>query len=849
MLRLASRWKLTSLLLIVLAVAAGVTMAATRTVHAQAPSHVYEFNGDFTDELGGPDLVPAGGTIHADSYSFGPNQGLSLSNGFADPGSYSIEMVFNFSDLDNWRKILDFENLTAVSGLYNSPGNAVYFYPFGSGPADALRKDTNINLVVTRDATTELFTAYTDGIFQFSFTDDTSGAVSTGPDDVVHFFVDELNGGQASHGVVHRIRIWDGVLSAADVGEHVRITPKDDAASSGDTISFSADSGTGPFTFSLARNSSGGNIDASTGLYSAGDDRGVDIVRVTDDDGGIAEANVNVTGALTLAPVLIHEYEFNGDLTDEFGGPDLVSAGGTVNAFDYSFDPNQGLSLSNGLLNAGNYSIELTFNFRDIDTWRKILDFKDLTSNNGFYNSPGNAVYFYPRAAGPADALRRDTNVHLVATRNATNDEFIVYTDGVQQFSFTDAVFDAIFTEPDDIIQLFNDDRTTSQASAGVVHRIRIWDGVLSAADVAEHVTISPKDDAASSGDTITFSAPSGTAPFVFSLARNSSGGSIDASSGLYTAGDDRGIDIVRVTDADEGISEANVNVTGALTLSPAVIHEYEFNGDLSDERGGPDLVSYGGTVNATNYTFGPNQGLSLSDGLVNSGNYSIEMVFQFSDIDTWRKILDFKNLTHNFGFYNSPANAVYFYPRGAGPANALTADTDVHLVVTRDATTDLFSAYADGVHQFSFTDSVFDAIFTEPDDVIHFFNDDFFASQASSGVVDRIRIYDGALSASQVVDLFNGGLPPGRSPAEDTAILIGHVESLDLPKGTQTSLISTLEAAIKSMEKGKNKTAANQIEAFINKVEAQRGKKIDEPAADRVIASAQRIIDTLLEP
>ena len=77
----------------------------------------------------------------------------------------------------------------------------------------------------------------------------------------------------------------------------------------------------------------------------------------------------------------------------------------------------------------------------------------------------------------------------------------------------------------------------------------------------------------------------------------------------------------------------------------------------------------------------------------------------------------------------------------------------NAHLVVTRDASTNQFVGYVNGVQQITFTDTSSDAIFTGPNNIIHFFKDDFATGQVevSSGVVDRIRIYDGDLTASEV--------------------------------------------------------------------------------------------------
>ena len=69
---------------------------------------------------------------------------------------------------------------------------------------------------------------------------------------------------------------------------------------------------------------------------------------------------------------------------------------------------------------------------------------------------------------------------------------------------------------------------------------------------------------------------------------------------------------------------------------------------------------------------------------------------------------------------------------------------------------------------------------------------------------------------------------------------------SLNLGKGLETSLVDKCEAARRSVEDDKFHTAINILEDFIKKVLNQRGKKIPEAAADKLIASIQLIIDGL---
>ena len=82
--------------------------------------------------------------------------------------------------------------------------------------------------------------------------------------------------------------------------------------------------------------------------------------------------------------------------------------------------------------------------------------------------------------------------------------------------------------------------------------------------------------------------------------------------------------------------------------------------------------------------------------------------------------------------------------------------------------------------------------------------------------------------------------------PDEAIENLIDEIEGMDLPKGIANSLTSKLENALKSLEKGKDETAINQLDAFINQVEALSGKKMTEAQTDALIEAAEAIIEMI---
>src|SRR5262249_34448231 len=132
--------------------------------------HDYELNGSYADSFGGPALVPNGGTLGTTGYSFGAHEGLRLRWALTNPRNYSIEMVFNISNISSYRRLIEFKNLQADTGLYDFNGS-LQFYNTATGPSNAITPNVNVDLLLTRDAATKEVIGYINGVEQFSFTD------------------------------------------------------------------------------------------------------------------------------------------------------------------------------------------------------------------------------------------------------------------------------------------------------------------------------------------------------------------------------------------------------------------------------------------------------------------------------------------------------------------------------------------------------------------------------------------------------------------------------------------------------------------------------------------------------
>ena len=167
---------------------------------AGADTFTYELNGSYAASNGGPSLVPLGGTLGPTGYTFGVQQGLSLS-GTGAFDVYSIDIHFRFDDVsasfNGFQRILDFQNRTSDSGLYDHGGGLALFAATGSGDPSAgsaapvFTNATMADLLMTRNAN-GLFSAFVNGTFAFSVTDTDGATKFAGPDNIIYFFMDDF---------------------------------------------------------------------------------------------------------------------------------------------------------------------------------------------------------------------------------------------------------------------------------------------------------------------------------------------------------------------------------------------------------------------------------------------------------------------------------------------------------------------------------------------------------------------------------------------------------------------------------------------------------------------------------
>lgn len=408
---------------------------------AQTPIHSYNFNSSLNESGGlGPILVANGGSgafvndvVCGNTkrvYQFAAGQGLDYNVGATFTNTYSLEMVFKFSNVASYGRVLDYKNLTLDDGLYVVGGN-LNFYPVTSGTGAPITANTYVHVVVTRNAAGTM-NIYVNGCPHFTFNDASSRGITNAINKIV-FFKD--NGGENSAGSVSEIHVFNTELTAAQA---------------------------------LAR----------YGVYCP---------------------------SVVIPPTPeIYEYLLDNNFAESSGKPTSLIPLGTGNfiqetftncgtKYVYNFDLNSGLQFNN--TTAGNffgtdYTIELYFKFQNLTSWRRIVEYKNRTSDTGPY-AFNNQIQFYNVTTSGSFPFAINTYAHVVITRETTSGGCAastktvnMYVDGTLRATFNDAGNLGVLSV-DNLLNFFRDDLAVpNEASAGTIALMRLYNYVLLPADV-----------------------------------------------------------------------------------------------------------------------------------------------------------------------------------------------------------------------------------------------------------------------------------------------------------------------------------------------------------------------------
>jgi outer membrane protein OmpA-like peptidoglycan-associated protein len=185
----------------------------------------------------------------------------------------------------------------------------------------------------------------------------------------------------------------------------------------------------------------------------------------------------------------------------------------------------------------------------------------------------------------------------------------------------------------------------------------------------------------------------------------------------------------------------------------------YDFNNGLSPiENAGPTLKVLGqpgkyvkekipgsDDLSRTIYQFEKNSGLQFNNveakGFLNK-SFTVEVYFKMDELDSWKRVLDFKNRKSDYGSYIYDGK-LNFYDFAIGEKAPVRANQYVHYVYSRDFETKIIKMYINGQSKLEFKDPGTEGML-DNDQVLNFFQDDLIANhESSAGSIVLIRVYD----------------------------------------------------------------------------------------------------------
>lgn len=199
---------------------------------------------------------------------------------------------------------------------------------------------------------------------------------------------------------------------------------------------------------------------------------------------------------------LTADYRFRGNLTASVGSMPMTSisvtsfVSDTVAGLDCTvlrFEAGSGLQITPTTpVSSSDFSVALLFRFDTVTGYRRILDLRNNTSDNGLYVFGEKLVHFPLGQGAITQSVRADAYVQVVFTRKAADNVTRGYVDGVEQFAFVDTGGAATILST--TLRLFKDAAVPAmnEESGGYIARARVWNGSLTPAEVAGLNRIEP---------------------------------------------------------------------------------------------------------------------------------------------------------------------------------------------------------------------------------------------------------------------------------------------------------------------------------------------------------------------
>jgi OOP family OmpA-OmpF porin len=147
----------------------------------------------------------------------------------------------------------------------------------------------------------------------------------------------------------------------------------------------------------------------------------------------------------------------------------------------YQFDRNCGVQFDNAAAQQfikDSYTIEIYFRFDKLNSWKRVIDFKNRKTDWGCYIFNGK-LNFYNLLVSEKAPVNENEYTHYVISRDGATNTVKIFADGVSKLEFNDVDKHTLLDEDQKLNFFYDDLKVTDEASAGAVVMIKISDYVI----------------------------------------------------------------------------------------------------------------------------------------------------------------------------------------------------------------------------------------------------------------------------------------------------------------------------------------------------------------------------------
>jgi hypothetical protein len=209
-----------------------------------------------------------------------------------------------------------------------------------------------------------------------------------------------------------------------------------------------------------------------------------------------------VAGCVSIQAQTSYSYYFNHNLHGTNGAPDLIpqcpgsvsygthdfsSIGGGVRPV-FNINPNCGLLFSDGggFLRKGSYTIEMYMMMYNVIGYRKLIDYKNLRTDDGLISLGGELGFNGTSALSIYNVYTDSVYFHVLITRDSASRVVNMYSNGALQASFQDTTALAVYDAHKFLYFLTDDSVTGTQSITGQIEMLRIFGYAMDSAAVVQ---------------------------------------------------------------------------------------------------------------------------------------------------------------------------------------------------------------------------------------------------------------------------------------------------------------------------------------------------------------------------